>query len=312
MKRIITLATIFSIMLWNGAFAQEEVETVVEETTTEETAEPMAESNDSVEVFISPKKGQDTTIVRVGGMKIIVLDDSENQDNKDDDEFVIDIVEEDSTSSKKKRKSEPVHHWAGFRMGVDGYLSDNSLPLPASADFLELDYARSIGYSLNFFEKDFRLVGSYVELVTGLGFNMTNYTFQSDYATLQTTNPVTAIIDSSRVLERNRLKVYYLTAPLMLGFSTSEDQSKAFRLAAGGQIGWRIGSRLKQKYVQNGETVKPKVRSDYNLNPFTFSAIASVGYGPVNLYATYGLNTLFEDGKGPEVYPFNAGVQLMF
>lgn len=308
MKKIFFLTAIFSLTLISGLNAQDETEPSAKapKKTTANATEP-----DSVEVVISPKKGQDSTIVRVGGMKIIVLEDK-NSDGSNKDKFVIDTIKEDSLCNDDDDDFDPVHHWAGFRLGIDGLLYDNGLSMPASFDYLELDYARSIGWSLNFYEKDFRLYKNYIELVTGLGFNMTNYTFQSDYATIQTTDPITATVDSSRVLERNRLKAYYLTAPLMLGFSTSQDQSKAFRLAAGGQVSWRVGSRLKQKYTMDGDVIKPKVRSDYNLNPFLFSAIASVGYGPVNIYATYGLNTVFEDGKGPDLYPFNAGMQLMF
>ena len=307
MKKPVIFTLLCLILQVGSAFAQNDGE---QPTVSTDTA--AAETNDSVEVVIAPKKGQDSTIVRIGDMKIIVLNgmDSDQGNN----EVIIDYLEDDSTEVKHSSiiGGKTVHHWAGFRIGIDGFLHDDGLAMPATADFMELDYARSIGVSFNLIERDFRLYRNYIELVTGLGFNITNYTFESDFATIQNTNPITAVLDSSRVLERNRLKIFYLTAPLMLGFSTSEDQSKAFRLAAGGQVSWRVGSRLKQKYTENGETVKPKVKSDYNLNPFIFSAVASVGYGPINVYANYGLNTLFEDGKGPELTPFNVGMQLMF
>lgn len=301
MKRALFTLISLAALQSAGAYAQVEGTTETDVST---------ENPDSVEVVISPKEGQDSTIVRIGDMKIIVLDN--NRKNGSTDEVIIDTVEDDTNYSSNYKKHSTVHHWVGFRMGVDGYLSDGGLSMPTSDEYLELDYARSIGWSLNFLEKDFHLVGNYIELVTGLGLNMTNYTFESEFATIQNTNPLTAEVDSSRVLDRNRLKVYHLTAPLMLGFATNEDQSKAIRFAFGGQVSWRIGSRLKQKYSQNGETVKPKVKSDYNLNPFLFHAIASVGYGPLNVYANYGLNTVFEDDKAPELYPFNAGIQLMF
>lgn len=321
MKRIATLTVILSLLSSTYTMAQVTVKpenesqdsTATEEKVVQEQAQTKTVGpEDSVEVVISPKKDQDSTIVRVGGMKIIVLDEDDSDDDDDSDGFVFDTIEDDSIEVKGSKKKDPVHHWAGIRVGIDGYLYQDGLPMPATHDYMELDYARSIGMSFNLFEKDFRLVGNYVELVTGLGFDIANYTFESDYATIQSTNPITAAIDSSRVLEKNRLKAYYITAPLMLGFSTHEDQSKAFRLAAGAQVAWRVGSRLKQRYTMNGETFKPKVRSDYNLNPFQFAAIASVGYGPLNVYASYGLNPLFEENKGPELYPFSTGLQLMF
>ena len=98
----------------------------------------------------------------------------------------------------------------------------------------------------------------------------------------------------------------------MLGFSTHKDEDKAFRLAFGGQISWRMGSRLRQQYSFQGQTFKPRIRSSYDLNPFLFHAVASVGYGPLNIYANYGLNTLFEKNKTIPITPFDLGVQIMF
>lgn len=265
--------------------------------------------SDSMEVVITPKKGQDSTIVKVGGMKIIVLNDEQSGS----DNVIIDTeVDGDSTDAGKKDKPGHVSHWSGIRMGVNGYLHDNGLNLPNTHEFLDLDYARSISVDLNLIEKDFNLYKQYVELVTGLGLHFANYTFKSKYETIQNTDPLSVTVDSTKLFDKNRLKATYLTAPLMLGFSTHTKQSKAIRFAAGAQVSWRIGSKLKQTYESAGETHKPKIRSDFDLNPFLFHAIATVGYGPVNIFATYGLNTLFEDNKTLALTPFDVGLQLMF
>lgn len=297
MKLLSILAVIFSFI--SSSLIAQEV------TTTNDT-------NDSVEVVITPKKGQDTTIVKVAGMKIIVLNDDKN--DKEiivDDELGDDESGEDNDDDNDDN-DDKVSHWAGIRIGVNGFLSDNALPIPAAYEFLELDYARSISWDLNFFEHDFRLVKNNVELVTGMGVHFASYEFQSKYATISNTDPLSTIVDSTRILEKNRLKATYLTAPLMLGFSTNQDEDKAVRLALGGQVSWRINSKLKQRYTENGETHKPKIKSDYDLNPFLFHAVASVGYGPLNVYANYALNPLFANGKTTDVTPFDVGIQLMF
>jgi hypothetical protein len=36
-----------------------------------------------------------------------------------------------------------------------------------------------------------------------------------------------------------------------------------------------------------------------------------VGYGKFNVYAEYGLSEMFRNGRGPELYPFSAGVTLI-
>jgi hypothetical protein len=260
-------------------------------------------------VVITPKKGQDSTIVKVAGMKIIVLNDN----NGHNETIIVDKEQDDEDDDNSdKHDDDNVSHWAGVRIGVNGYLYNDGLPIPTSHDFLELDYAKSISVDVNLLEKDFRLYKQHVELVTGLGLHFANYNFKNKYTTLSNTDPLTAIADSKRILDKNKLKATYITAPLMLGFSTHKDESKAVRFAAGAQISWRIGSKLKQEYSQGGLTYKPKYKSDYDLNPFLFHAVASVGYGPVSVFATYGLNTLFESNKTLAVTPFDVGLQLMF
>lgn len=263
---------------------------------------------DSVEVVITPKKGQDSTIVKVAGMKIIVLNDNAKEPKKIivDSEHIIDSVDFSDKSG------DDVSHWAGIRLGVNGYLHKNGLPIPATYDFLELDYAKSVSVDVNLLEKDFRIYKQHIELVTGLGLHFSNYTFKNKYTTLTNADPLVATIDSTRILDKNKLRATYITAPLMLGFSTNKEENKAFRFAAGAQVSWRIASKLKQQYNMGGLTYKPRVKSDYDLTPFLFHAIASVGYGPVSLFATYGLNTLFESNKTLALTPFDVGLQYMF
>jgi len=263
---------------------------------------------DSVEVVITPKKGQDSTIVKVAGMKIIVLSNERNEPKK----IVVDTEVKDDTTYYKDNQGDNVSHWAGVRIGVNGFLSNEGLPLPASHRFLELDYGKSVCVDVNLLEKDFRLYKQHIELVTGLGMHFANYTFKNKYTTLLNTDPLSASVDSTILLDKNKLRATYLTAPLMLGFSTHKDESKAFRFAAGGQVSWRIASKLKQQYNFGGQTFKPRIKSDYDLNPLLFHAIASMGYGPINLVATYGLNTLFESNKTVALNPFDVGVQIMF
>lgn len=254
---------------------------------------------------------QDTTTVKMGKMKITSFGSKEHAPET----IIIDREIETDTikcEPQGKKNHEHVSHWAGVRMGINGYFHKDALAMPASHDFLELDYAKSLSFDLNFFEKDFNLYKQHIELVTGLGLHFSNYAFKSRHQTIMNTEQLSAVTDSTITFEKNKLKATYLTAPLMLGFSTSKNENKAMRFAAGGQVSWLMGSKLKQVYQQSGDTHKPKVKSDYDLNPFLFHAVASVGYGPVNVFATYGLNNLFEDKKTLALTPFDVGLQLMF
>jgi hypothetical protein len=298
------LLTILSIILFTAqvGVAQEEA------TKSDSTKTAQTKKSDSVEVVITPKRGQDSTIVKVAGMKIIVLNDDKNEPGK----IIVDSEVDNDTVYYKDKHGDNVTHWAGIRIGVNGYMTDKGLPIPTTHEFLELDYGRSVSVDVNLLEKDFRLYKQHIELVTGLGMHFANYTFENKYTTLVNTDPLGATVDSTILLDKNRLRATYITAPLLLGFSTHKDENKAFRLAFGGQVSWKIASKLKQQYNLGGQTFKPRIKSDYDLNPFLFHAVATAGFGPVNIYANYGLNELFENKKTLALTPFDVGVQLMF
>jgi hypothetical protein len=67
------------------------------------------------------------------------------------------------------------------------------------------------------------------------------------------------------------------------------------------------------KYVtdENGKKRKEKNNHDFHVPPFRFDLTGRIGWGRVNLFATYALNNLFKDDKGPELVPFSVGIRLV-
>lgn len=256
----------------------------------------------------SAATGRDTSKIRLSDkaqLWILTQDESDGGDNSDAD-FDLNLDEEEDELEVNK-------YWAGLEMGVGGFANNqNSLSIPQEYDFLELDYAKSINWSINFWEKSIPLVHERVHLITGMGFEWNNYSFNSNFTTIGTRgDTLFGATDSTRKFDRNRLKTTSLNVPLMLGFNTHDDRNKSFRFAAGIVAGYRFHTALKQKYSFEGDTFKPKVKSDYNLNSLRYSATVRFGYRWLNLYGTYALNTLFEEDKGPELHPFTVGVRLI-
>lgn len=222
------------------------------------------------------------------------------------------IVENKNDSSwiscKDENKKKKNRHWRGLYLGVNGYVtSDYSLSLPAKSNFMELNYAKSIHFGMNCFEKDIHLFKDYAMLVTGIGFDFNNYALKNNISLLSNKDSVWGITDTVHNFSKNKLKTTFITVPLMLAFNTNEDSKKAFHFAAGVVFGYKIGSKVKQI----DDDVKTKIKGDYNINPFRYDATVRVGFGNYNLYASYALNSLFEKGKGPELYPFTMGIKIL-
>ena len=94
----------------------------------------------------------------------------------------------------------------------------------------------------------------------------------------------------------------------MLEYQTNPNNNiNSFHIAVGMTLGWRIGTHTKVVYDND----KHKVRDSFDLNPFKYDATVRIGWGVVNLYGTYALNTLFKNDKGPEMYPVTMGLTLI-
>ncbi len=201
---------------------------------------------------------------------------------------------------------------------------DNKLKLPGEEDslqmnnFLDLNYSKSLYFSLNLFEKNIRLYKNYVNLVTGLGFEWNSYNFKKNIILDPNADYISAsntiLAPSSATFSKNKLKVAYIKAPVLLEINTnSENPNKSFHISGGVEFAYKIGSKTKQVYEINGYEFNVKQHSDYHLADFKYSSTVRVGYGDYfTVFANYGLSQLFEKDKGPEVYPLTAGISLNF
>ena len=261
------------------------------------------------------KVTNDTTKIKLGRTYVLVINDS------------ISI----NRTPKKRRK-----HWAGIDLGINGFVNssgsfnlnhDPSLSLTDPkkvTQFMELDYAKSWVFSLNFYEHYFKIYQHHFGFVTGLGLEYNNYELKHNVRLIEdggsyVSNNVNAfnenytwgIVDTNINYSKNRFKTFYINAPLLFEINTGDHKNKSFHLSAGAIVGYKFTTRMKYKYKEDGDEQKVKDNSDFNTNPFKVSLTARVGVGWLNLFATYAITPLFESGRGPELYPFSVGVTLL-
>ncbi len=259
------------------------------------------------------KKENDTLKIKWRGSRIWIFDAA--ADSKNDTTLKV---------PKKPHKKE-FAHWAGIDLGSAMLTTvDNKLRLSDAEDtlqindFLELNYTKSVYFSLNLLETNIPLYKNYVNFVTGLGFEWNSYNFKenitldpdADY--IGANNTITA--PSTVTFSKNKLKVAYIKAPLLLEINTnSENPRKSFHIAGGVEVGYKIGSKTKQVYETGGYEYTVKQRGEYHLADLKYSSTVRIGYGDyVTVFANYGLSQLFEKDKGPDVYPFTAGISFNF
>lgn len=238
----------------------------------------------------------DTTKIKFGNKKYTIIGDG------DDDRVV------KNSKDSLHDYNDSYKHWNGMELGANGLMDyKNSLSIPSGADFLELDYAKSYQFGLNIFEKDFHLYKNYVNVVTGFGFNFNHYAFANNTTLIADSSYLWGSTDSIKY-RKNKLNVSYVRAPLMIEINTSKNPKKNFHIAGGVEFAYRIHSVTKQRYDADDKHYRIKQRDDFNLEPFSMSAMARVGYNNVTVYASYGLSRLFKKDQGPQVYPVSLGI----
>lgn len=268
---------------------------------------------------LSPKaEGADTTTIRIGKMKISVMEDGkdiaidkEEWDDEDEDDNSWNWDNDHFDGHKKEHKKNKFDpHWAGFAMGLNNYAAaDYNFSLPADYRFMDLNTNVSYQVDLNLVDLGINLINQKVGLVTGVGFRWNNYKFSNVNMQLKKgTDSLEYFYDTTQNYSKSKLTIAHLTIPLMLEVQIPL-HSEDLYIAAGVEGTMKLGAHTKTK-TESGE--KNKNPNDFYINTFAYNLSARVGYGDFGIYATYNMSPLFKKDQGPELYPYCVGVSLNF
>jgi hypothetical protein len=167
----------------------------------------------------------------------------------------------------------------GFCVGI---LRD--MPINKSRTFA---IATGLGYSLNIFENNL--------LVNNAATGVPN-----SYAFLATAN-----------YNKNQFTLHYLDVPIEVRWRTSTPSDHQF---------WRIYTGFKMSYLvsdsykfENGDQ-NNSIHSNPDLNKLVYGTYVAIGWNTWNLYAYYGLNSIFKSGvidsQKINTNSFNIGLQF--
>jgi hypothetical protein len=270
-------------------------------------------------IDIEVKEGPDTVRIKAGNRVLIIDDNGE-------------------VRYERSKRHKFNGHWAGFDIGLNGYVNgDYNMNFPKEYEYLDLRMEKSIAIGINFFEQNIRLSKNQKwGMLTGLGLGFNDYRFLKPTQLSMDSSTLEGYLYDGVSIRKSKLSVMYLTLPLIFEFQTNPWCKKnSFHFGAGMVMGTRLMSHTKvyfneynKDYTLNQydpetgkyqavymatspNTAKVKHYGDWYLNPFKFDATVRVGWGVLNLFATFSVNSLFREGKGPELYPWSAGISLV-
>jgi len=250
----------------------------------------------------------DTTVIeradtiRIGGMIIIKKPGKDGKENK---EVII-------SNRKRRHNSNVTTNWVILDLGfsnVNDQTNYGSAEAQAftpgfAKDQLKLRNVKSVNVNIWFFMQRLNLIKHAVNLKYGLGLELNNYHFDDTRIHFQK-NPTLITSDPDYAsLKKNKLAADYITVPMMLNFNFTPGRERGFGLSAGVSAGYLYSSRQKIK----GSDGKSKLKDDFNLRSWKLSYIGELNLGPIKLYGSYAMESMWD--KGLDQTPYNVGIRL--
>jgi len=279
----------------------------------------------------------DTTKVNVGPINVEVYDGDTTIVTVGRHTLIVD--EDGNVKYERNQKVKFNGNWGGVEIGINGYVTpDFNTNWGAANDYLNLRYEKSVALNLNLYEQNFALNKSKnMGLITGIGMSWNNYRFnQQTYLDPEYPNEIAGYYMDSVSVRKTKLTVMYLTVPLLYEIQTKNlNRFRKFHFTVGVLASARVRTHSKiyfnqanQPYALQipgtddylpGTYITPNasqrnIVKNYNsfyLQPFKFDATVRVGYGIINLFATYSLNSFFQADRGPDLYAWTAGIMLV-
>ncbi len=249
---------------------------------------------------VTVEESDDETVIRIGKKGIRISED----DN--DTKVTFEEYDDDTKSSFRG-------HVGGIELGFCGYFTDPfSTSLDPSENYMNLNTAKSMNFNillpnLNLgFSRHFGIAAT-------VGLSWSDYYFDGDNSIAEDENgniiPVYPAPDIN--FEKSKLSTTYATMPILFEGQIPVSHNRTINIGAGFIGAIKLHSHTKVVYYDN-DKMKIKNKDDFSLNLLRYGVTARLGYEMFQAYGTYYLSKMFEEGKGPELFPFEVGIALTF
>jgi len=191
-----------------------------------------------------------------------------------------------------------------FSFGVDVF-TDIWQKLPETIDQSTINQGVAIHGSYNYI-----LNNGNFSLSPGIAITYHNLNNGSLTTTIDDSTAFYPVPDSIN-FRRTKFTIGYFDIPIELRYKSKND----VRFAFGFKFGFKMKAFTKYKgddYMdENNNLVIYKKARIPNIAKFRYGLSLRLGYKWLNVWGYYQLSSVFDKGKGPEMYPISIGISLM-
>lgn len=193
---------------------------------------------------------------------------------------------------------------ASIELGVARFAS-KPLSVDISDSVSHLDLNRGVQVGLCFDAAGVPIISRRLGIGVGVGMKCDIYSFSTkNLALVKDNGRLIHYADTSKPYNKSKLTNTYLTVPVVLEF-----HSKGLWVMAGVEGNLLVWSNTKMK-TSAGD--KERVHTDLCQNLFSYNLMAKVGVDCIGAFVRANMSPMFAKNKGPEIYPYSAGVSLTF
>lgn len=233
--------------------------------------------------------------------------EEENDDDDDDDDFKWE-------ESRRGRIGQTLQS-TNVDLGTNNFLAGGQFP-----DGGELYAVRPWGsWYLGVNSVQRTRLGRNVFVEWGLGVSWYNFKFQADNILVSKDEFNVQFLPDTRDVGfiKSKLSATFINASLVPVLDFGDHSRKrrmwdrhgsGFRLGVGPYVGYRLSSKAKLVYKEDGHREKDKNRDNFYLNNLRYGVRVQIGVRSTDLFINYDMNDLFANEKGPKLNAISFGL----
>lgn len=257
-------------------------------------------------------EGKEKSRIQIGNIEILV--DADNWETEDEEDEDFNWYQREKYRKNDRSVDRTSNHF-NIDLGLNNWIEGSTFPDAENAPYALRPWG---SWYLGFNSTYSTWLAGPLFLDWGFGANWFNFQLQnSDFLIEKGLDRVELNTPPATYkTEKSRLSVPYVNITMvpMLDFAQGRRKIKNYesgsvtfrtyhkqgiRIGAGAFVGYRLGGNSKLVYTEDGDKEKERVTESFYLSNIRYGARVQFGFKGLDLFATYDLNNVFAEGRGP-------------